>query len=395
MVAENVRTPKAHTAPTLYVSVGGTLSRAELRDGGRSLTLHTVLRAPAEIQYVCQHPREDVAYIASGDRANPQGSHHVTLLRLNAGNGSAATAGPMVSLPARPIHISIDRSAARLLVAHGGVGIPSGVSIVSLRADGTPEATIGQFRSADVGAFAHQIMPMPSGKAAIVCCRGYDAEGDAPEVPGSMRVFGLPDGKLEQTIAPNGGFGFGPRHVDFHPGKPLLYASAERQNQIQVFGLDGDVVSETPLFVETTLSDPHDIKPLQMAGAIHVHPDGRHLYVSNRAHATVKAGDTSVFLGGENDIAVFALDPQGGRPRLVQKAETDSFHPRTFSIDPVSGLLVAASVMPMKVLAGNAIRHVGARLTVFRIEPNGLLARVATHDIDTSGGEMFWSGFLN
>ena len=32
------------------------------------------------------------------------------------------------------------------------------------------------------------------------------------------------------SVAPNGGFGFGPRHIDFHPRQPWVYASLELQN---------------------------------------------------------------------------------------------------------------------------------------------------------------------
>jgi len=34
------------------------------------------------------------------------------------------------------------------------------------------------------------------------------------------------------SIAPNGGQGFGPRHLDFHPTKPWMYVSIETQNKL-------------------------------------------------------------------------------------------------------------------------------------------------------------------
>jgi 6-phosphogluconolactonase (cycloisomerase 2 family) len=50
-------------------------------------------------------------------------------------------------------------------------------------------------------------------------------------------VFSFKDGQLANrgSIAPNGGYGFGPRNLDFHPGLPLVYVSLERQNRLDVY----------------------------------------------------------------------------------------------------------------------------------------------------------------
>ena len=68
---------------------------------------------------------------------------------------------------------------------------------------------------------------------------------------------------------------------------------------------------------------------LTLGGAIHVHPGGRFAYVSNRADGTVEHRGEQVFNGGENSIAVFALDPQSGEPRRIQNAPTQGIHART------------------------------------------------------------------
>ena len=40
--------------------------------------------------------------------------------------------------------------------------------------------------------------------------------------------------------APRGGYGFGPRHIDFHARKPWLYVSDERRSRLYMFRmLDG------------------------------------------------------------------------------------------------------------------------------------------------------------
>jgi len=60
--------------------------------------------------------------------------------------------------------------------------------------------------------------------------------GAKPEEPGALKVFYYEGSKLtnEASVAPNGGYGFGPRHLDFHPTKPWVYVSLERQNRLDM-----------------------------------------------------------------------------------------------------------------------------------------------------------------
>jgi len=101
-----------------------------------------------------------------------------------------------------------------------------------------------------------------------------------------------------------------------------------------------------------------------------------------------------VYRGGENNIAVFSIDPNTGEPTLVQNADPQSFHVRTFSIDPSGRMMVAASIADMSVRDGNNVRHVPAALTVFRIGNDGKLTFVSKYDVELggkfSGGRGSW-----
>ena len=63
-----------------------------------------------------------------------------------------------------------------------------------------------------------------------------------------------------------------------------------------------------------------------------------------------------VFGDGENNIAVFSIDPGTGEPTLIKNEDPLSFHIRTFSIDPSGKIMVAASIVDMNVRDGNSIR---------------------------------------
>ena len=102
-----------------------------------------------------------------------------------------------------------------------------------------------------------------------------------------------------------------------------------------------------------------------------------------------------VFGGGENNIAVFSIDPGTGEPRLIQHADTRSFHVRTFSLDPSGRLLVAASIKPLAAVDDGRASVVPAALTVFRVLDDGRLEFVSRHAVETPDGALqYWSGLI-
>jgi 6-phosphogluconolactonase len=209
-------------------------------------------------------------------------------------------------------------------------------------------------------------------------------------------VKGFKDGRVSDiaSIAPGGGYGFGPRHVDFHPTKPWLFASLERENQLQVYRLGGNNLESEPAYTATTLAEPGNLRPEQMVGPIHVHPNGRFVYLGNRASGLVEVQGSKVAAGGENTIAVFSVNQTTGEPRLVQGIDTRGFHPRTFSIDPTGRLLVVANLTALPVRDGDTIRTQPATLSMFRIGGDGRLAFGRAYDIETNDTTQWWSGFI-
>ena len=96
-----------------------------------------------------------------------------------------------------------------------------------------------------------------------------------------------------------------------------------------------------------------------------------------------------MFGGGENSIAVYAIDQQSGEPTLIQHAATHSVHVRTFAIDPSARLMIAASIQPHAVREGSTVTPVPAALSVFRIGNDGKLAFVRKYDVATNGKTQY------
>jgi 6-phosphogluconolactonase len=240
---------------------------------------------------------------------------------------------------------------------------------------------------------------MPSGRSVVMVTRGVDSGAGGPERPGALKIYGWQAGHLSPlaslAVGGRGGVGYGPRHLDFHPTQPLAFVSVERQNRLHVHRLQGDSLEVEPRFNVTTITREAEVFPGQMAGAIHVHPRGHAVYVSNRASDTVDSEGGQVFAGGENSIAVFAVDPDTGAPTALQHIDTQGFHVRSFTIDPSGRLLVAASLLDMLVREDGELRRVPAGLSLFRIADDGRLTFVRKYGVETAEDRLhFWVGIV-
>jgi 6-phosphogluconolactonase len=381
----------------LYASVGAELTQYDVDVDGAALVKRATVTLPAGVQYAWPHTSGQYLYVASsnggvglagvaGDR------HHASAFRIDS-SGALRLHGDPISLKSRPIHISTDTPSEYVLITYNN---PSGITVNRISTDGTLGEQLKQRAPLDAGIYAHQARVTPSNKSVILVTRGNDAVGAKQEDPGALKVFDFNAGLLtkEASIAPGGGFGFGPRHLDFHPSQPWIYLSLERQNQLWVYKLDGDSVNPEPLFKKDTLLDPAHIRPRQLAGTVHVHPNGRFVYGVNRADGTTDFEGKRVFVGGENNIAVYAINQQTGEPTLIQSADTRGIHARTFHVDPSGRLLVAANIMPLLVRDDGAVRLEPASLSVFRIASDGKLEYVQKYDVDVGNASMFWMGMV-
>ena len=254
--------------------------------------------------------------------------------------------GEPIALPTRPIHMTTDIPSAHILVAFSN---PSGLRVYRVNPDGTPGAEVTQPEPIDPGIYGHQVRVSLDNRKVILVTRGHDAAGGKPEEPGALKVFDYRDGQLtnEVSVAPNGGYGFGPRHLDFHPTKPWVYVVARAAEPARHVPFDesGSAVGRGRCSSKDTLAEPGNIRGRQVVGTVHVHPSGRFVYVANRASSTVEANGTRVFAGGENTLAVFAIDPATGEPN-ADPARRYARHP-----------LPHVSYRPERASAGRRAHH--------------------------------------
>jgi len=390
------QTPRA----VLYASAGAELTEYDVDASGASLVKKGSVRLPANVQYAWQHPSRKYLYVAwsdggaaaaaVGSTAPPSGKNHgVSAFRIDPGTGALQPIGKPISTAARPIHLSVDITGTHVLVAYN---IPSSITVHQLNADGSIGALVKQPSMLDTGIYAHQVRVNPSNKSVFLVTRGNGPTKAKPEDRGGVKVFSYTDGVLKNlaSIAPNGGVNFQPRHLDFHPSQPWVFLSLERQTQLQVYHMTKDgSLDALPLFTKDSVANPARKARIQNSGTLHVHPNGKFVYQATRS-AGSDANGKAIFGGGENSIAVWAINPQTGEPALLQNADTQGAEPRTFALDPSAQMLVVGN--QTAVSAGP--KMVPANLAAFRVRADGKLDFVRKYDVDTSGGSLFWMGIV-
>ena len=280
---------KQHMA--FYSGVGTELTRYAVDADACTLAKGGTVKMPGGIQYAWPSPSRKFLYVTSstGGPGFSGNEHHLAAFAIG-GDGELTPHGETVKLRWRPIHNSVDLNGEYVLVAYN---FPAGLSVHRIKADGGVGDEVAQPDNLEQGTYFHQIRTTPGNKSVIVVARGNNPEGGKPEDPGSLHVYRFKNGLLSNMskIQPDGGYGFGPRHLDIHPSQPWVYLSVERQNKLIVYQLkgDGDLASE-PLFTRETLADPAHRFPVQSAGPIHVHPGGGFVYLGNRSGVAAKAG---------------------------------------------------------------------------------------------------------
>jgi 6-phosphogluconolactonase len=350
---------------------------------------------PAEVQYAVPDAAGEYLFVASSNRNNegsPDGTvHHLTTLQIDRPSGLLKLPGRPKPLPDRPIHLTVDADAKHLLVAFSA---PASLRVYKVNADHIPDEMVAQAEAIEPGIYPHQVRVTPDAKQVILVSRGHNPRNGKPEEPGCLKVFDYADGQLrnEVSVAPNGGFGFGPRHLDFHPNGAWIYVALERQNKLQMFSRSNGRVSEQALFTREALADPSSSGRRQMVGTVRVHPSGRFVYVANRGDEKKEEGGQKVFAGGANNLAVYGIDPTTGAPELIQHVDTGGIHCRNFQLDPSGRIMAASHVNAIKVRQGEEVVTVPPRISLFRVGDDGRLTLLKTHDIDTAGRRIFWMG---
>jgi 6-phosphogluconolactonase len=224
-----------------------------------------------------------------------------------------------------PCYISVDKAQKHVFLANYQSGA---LSVLPVNKDGSLAPVVqtiqdsghGVNKSRQEGPHVHTAVLSPDEKYLLYTDLGtdklniyrYKAGQDKPLTPAEPSSI--------DVMA-----GHGPRHMAFSPNNKYLYLITEMGGVIYVYDYDGPKSKQ--LEAISMLADGY--KGATGAADIHVSPDGRFLYATNR--------------GDANEVVVFAINPDNGRLTFVERKSSMGKGPRNFVIDPSGNFLLVAN----------------------------------------------------
>ena len=314
------------TGRTLYVgtytqrdSEGIYIFRFDTESG--SLRRQAVVAGHDNPSFLALHPAGEILYAVNEDLEAGQ----VSSFAIDRESGGLTFLNRQPTYGAAPCHLAVEPGGATLVVANYYSG---NVVVYPLNADGE----IGEFlaniqhhgsgpnQERQEAAHAHSATISPDGNRVYVADLGID----------KVMIYRIVGGRLEANDPDHTPVhaGAGPRHFDFHPNGRFAYIINELDLTVTACAYDADSGALTPLQTCSTLPDGVVDRSGYSCADIHVSPDGRYVYGSNRGHDT---------------IAIFSVDQESGRLTAAGHASTRGRTPRNFTLDPTGAWLLAAN----------------------------------------------------
>ena len=292
-----------------------------------ALTAVSAQRGGASPTYLTMDAGHRYLYAVSETQAfeGRENSGGVSALAIDQRTGALTLLGQQPSLGASPCYISLDHSEKNVLVANyagGNVALlpreASGQVAASTDADQHQPPT-GPHKNQDKP-HAHCIITSPDNRYAFAIDLGTDKVYRYQLDPAHHKL-GTP-----AAVAFSAKPGAGPRHLTFHPNGRWAYLENELNSTVTALRFDAKAGTFQEIQTQTTL--PASFTGDNSGADVHVSPDGRYVYTSNR---------------GDNSLAVFSINSSTGSLTLVQHVSTQGKTPRNFALDPSGQVLLVAN----------------------------------------------------
>lgn len=251
-----------------------------------------------------------------------QGKGTVNSFSFQPATGQLKFINSVPSAGDHPCYVSVNDDRNLVFVGNYTSGT---LSAVRLKADGSLDPDIQTIRHEGSGAdksrqdkpHVHAVVLSPDGRYLLVPDLGTD----------KVNIYRI-DATAAQPVSAAGEAavnpGSGPRHITFHPNGKFAYLIQELDAHVTAFDYKAG-----KLTVKQTVSLlAPEFKGKVGAADIHVSPDGKFLYGSNRGEA--------------NEITIFAIGTDG-KLTYAGRQSTLGKNPRNFAIDPSGNFLLAAN----------------------------------------------------
>ena len=282
--------------------------------------------AGADPSFLAVHPEGRVLYAVNElENYNGKPTGAVSAFTITRDTGALTRLNEQPSEGGAPCYVSVDKTGKVVLVANYASGSIAAFPIDATGALGRASSVVqhtgeGSDAERQKTPHAHCVRCDPTNHFVIAADLGAD------------RVFVYRfdvDGKTLSHVEGGDAVmrpGAGPRHIAFHPTLPLVFVANELDSTVATLRFDAKRGVLSPLEAHSTV--PAAWTGMNYPGDIHVSPNGRTLYVSNRGH---------------NSIAVFSVAETRGALVLEQVISTEGDWPRNFSLHPAGKWLLVAN----------------------------------------------------
>lgn len=272
--------------------------------------------------YLAVSPNQKFVYAVSEVGGNNKGK--VRAFAFDSKTGHLNLLNEQPSLGDHPCYVTVDKTGKWLAVGNYTGG---SFAILPIKKDGSLGGAVSSAKHSgssinkqrQQAPHVHAVVFSQDNKFLFVPDLGID----------KVMIYSFDDKTGKATPAENTAAkvedGSGPRHFDFHPNKKWAYVVEELSGSVTAFEYNKGGLKA----IQTARTVPGNYNQSFTGADIHVSPDGRFLYSSNR--------DSS------NTIAIFLIDQATGKLNLVANQSTLGNTPRNFNFDPSGKFLLVAN----------------------------------------------------
>lgn len=225
-----------------------------------------------------------------------------------------------------PCYVSVDDAATHVFAANYGSG---SLGVVSLNKDGSLDTASAWSIQHTGGSIdkenqskphAHSAVLSPDGRYLLVANLGNDhiyTYKYSPAQPHSL----TPTEPAYVSSIP----GSGPRHITFHPNGKYAYVVNELAGSVDAFAYRAGSLKH----LQNITMLPEGFQGTIEAADIHISPDGKFLYASNREV--------------RNELVIYSIDAHGTL-HYIDRQSVMGAAPRNFAIDPTGKFLLVGNL---------------------------------------------------
>lgn len=271
-----------------------------------------------------------------------KGKGSISAFKYDQSTGELALLNTQLTAGDDPCHVSIDKNDHHVIVSNYSGG---NFTVFGIEEDGRLTAKKqliqhegnGPNKSRQEKPHVHSAFFSPDGQQLFVQDLGTDLihiypyrENDEQQPISRSEVRRIP-------ATP----GSGPRHITFSKDGKFVYLIQEMTAAVTVFAYTDGMLE--PIQELSMLAK--DFKGEVGAADIHIAPDGKFLYASNRGEA--------------NDIAIYAIDTSTGKLSHLTNQPAEGRGPRNFALSPDGKFLLIANQSTDNVIVFERNPHTG------------------------------------